>query len=223
MKPSTSVKCQPANRPARKGRGRLHGVLFLVLLGGCAPGSRDAASVEDSGLREQLLSRVARDQAVRDTFAMQLRETGTLTPELIASMRAVDSANLAWLKPQILRAGFPTTAQVGREGVLAAALLVQHADADPGFQAAVLPMLEAAHKVGIVSGQEVAMLTDRVAKAQGRPQRFGTQTTIADGRVVIDPIADSAQVDARQAAMGLPPLTEYKRVLDSAYARPQAP
>ena len=199
------------------------GFLLIVLLGGCTPGPRDAPSVEDRALRDQFLSRVDRDQAVRDTFAMQLRETGTLTPELIASMRAVDSANLAWLKPQILRAGFPTTAQVGREGVLAAALLVQHADADPGFQAAVLPMLEARYKAGIVSGQEVAMLTDRVAKAQGRPQRFGTQTTIADGQVVIDPIEDSAHVDARRAAMGLPPLAEYKRVLDSAYARPQGP
>jgi Family of unknown function (DUF6624) len=199
------------------------GFLLIVLLSGCSPSSRNAPSVEDTGLRDQLLARVAQDQAVRDTFAMQLRETGTLTRELIASMQAVDSANLAWLKPQIQRTGFPTAAQVGREGVAAAALLVQHADADPSFQAAVLPLLEAAFKAGVVSGQEVAMLTDRVAKAQGRPQRFGTQTTIADGRVVIDPIADSAQVDARRAAMGLPPLAEYKRVLDSAYARPQTP
>jgi hypothetical protein len=109
---------------------------------------------------------------------------------------------------------------VGREGVADAALLVQHADADPAFQAAVLPMLEAAFTAGVVNGQEVAMLTDRVAKAQGRPQRFGTQTTITDGRVIFDPIADSAQVDARRAAMGLPPLTDYKRILDSVYARP---
>ncbi|HEX5004243.1 MAG TPA: DUF6624 domain-containing protein, partial [Gemmatimonadales bacterium] len=109
------------------------------------------------------------------------------------------------------------------DGVAAAALLVQHADADPAFQATVLPMLEAAFRAGTVTGQELAMLTDRVAKAQGRPQRYGTQTTVIDGRVIFDPIEDSGQVDARRAAMGLPPLAEYKRVLDSAYARPQAP
>jgi hypothetical protein len=170
-----------------------------------------------------LLTRVARDQAVRDTFAAQLRTGGTLTPELLASLRAVDSANLAWLKPQLLMTGFPNRAQVGKDGVQAAALLVQHSDADPAFQAEVLPLLEAAFRAGDVTGQEVAMLTDRVAKAQGRPQRYGTQATITDGRVIFDPIEDSTGVDARRAAMGLPPLAEYKAVLDSAYGQQDRP
>jgi hypothetical protein len=199
------------------------GVLVVTALAACSPGPPARSAVADPDLREQLLGRVTRDQAVRETFAFQLRATGTLTPELIASMQRVDSVNLAWLKPQIQQHGFPTIAQVGRDGVAAAALLVQHADADPAFQAVVLPLLEAAFKAGTVRGQEFAMLTDRVAKAQGRPQRFGTQTTISDGRVVIDPIADSAEVDARRAAVGLPPLAEYKRLLDSMYARPHAP
>lgn len=193
--------------------------LLLLLLAACASPPPRAAEVGEPGLRDELLSRVARDQAVRDTFAAQLRESGTITPAIFASMRAVDSANLAWLKPQIEHAGFPTTAQVGRDGALAAALLIQHADADPVFQAAVLPQLETAYKEGIVAGQEFAMLTDRVAKAQGRPQRFGTQTTITGGKVIIDPIEDSATVDARRAAVGLPSLLDYKHVLDSMYAQ----
>ncbi len=198
-------------------------VMALALLLACAPTPRDTATVENPGLRDELLARVARDQAVRDSFAAELRETGTITPAIFASMRTVDSINLAWLKPQIETAGFPTTAQVGREGALAAALLIQHADADPAFQAAVLPQLEAAYNAGVVQGQEFAMLTDRVAKAEGRPQRYGTQTTIADGRVIIDPIEDSAQVDTRRAAVGLPPLAEYQQVLDSMYAKRPAP
>ena len=196
---------------------------LLLWLAACSPKAGSPPAISDPALQQELLSRVGRDQAVRDTFAAQLRSTGTLTPGLVAAMQAVDSANLAWLKPQIRNAGFPTAAQVGREGVQAAALLIQHADADPGFQAEVLPLLEAAYHAGGLAGQELAMLTDRVAKAQGRPQRYGTQTTITDGRVVFDPIDDSAGVDARRAAMGLPPLAEYKRILDSMYAQQPAP
>ncbi|MEO8140678.1 MAG: DUF6624 domain-containing protein, partial [Gemmatimonadota bacterium] len=177
----------------------------------------------DLRLQRELLTRVASDQAVRDTFAAQLRATGTLTPAVVASMRAVDSVNLAWLKPQLRSAGFPTRAQVGKEAVQAAALLVQHADAEPTFQAEVLPLIEAAYRAGDLTGQEVAMLTDRVAKAQGRPQRYGTQTTGIDGRIVFDPIEDSAHVDARRASMGLPPLAIYKQLLDSMYGRKPAP
>ncbi len=47
--------------------------------------------------------------------------------------------------------------QVGADGVNAATLLIQHADADPGFQADVLPLFEAAHRAGDVTGQEVAL------------------------------------------------------------------
>ncbi|MBP6668830.1 MAG: hypothetical protein KA180_05245 [Gemmatimonadales bacterium] len=168
-------------------------------------------------LRQELLARVARDQAVRDTFATELRTTGTVSPGLLASLRAVDSANVAWLKPQLREAGLPTRAQVGADGVAAVTLLIQHADMDPAFQAEALPLLDAAHRAGDVTGQEVALLTDRVAKAQGRPQRYGTQTTLRDGRLVFDPIEDSAQVDARRAARGLPPLATYKALLDSVY------
>ncbi len=64
------------------------------------------------------------------------------------------------------------------------------------------------------------MLTDRVAKAQRRPQVYGTQTTGRAGKMVFDPIEDSLHVDQRRANMGLPSLAEYKRVLDSVFSKP---
>jgi hypothetical protein len=198
----------------------------VVALGGlvaCSVRERSSAVETDPALRGELLTRVARDQAVRDTFATQLQATGTITPALVASMRHVDSLNLEWLTPFIRTRGFPTRAAVGHDGVLAAALLVQHADADPAFQAEVLPMLAAAYRAGDVAGQEIAMLTDRVATAHGRPQAYGTQTTIRDGVVRFDPIADSATVDARRLALGLPLLVVYKRALDSLYAQRRSP
>jgi hypothetical protein len=189
----------------------------FTLLGVVACSSRPVAAPQGwhAGLRPELLARLARDQAVRDTFMTQLNQTGKLTPELVASMTAVDSANLAWLKPLLLTYGWPTRAAIDTDGVQAVFLMVQHADRDPAFQAAMLPKIEAAYQSGEIDGQSLALLTDRVAKAQGRPQVYGTQTT-GHGRIlVIDPIDDSAGVDARRAKLGLPPLAVYKRFLDS--------
>jgi hypothetical protein len=58
---------------------------------------------------------------------------------------------------------------------------------------------------------------------RGEPQVYGSQASITDGRVIFAPIADSAGVDARRAEMGLPSLSEYRRVLDSVYLGRRVP
>jgi hypothetical protein len=141
----------------------------------------------------------------------------------IAHVIAVDEANTAWLRRVVAERGWPGKARVGADGADAAFLLVQHADRDTAFQAAVLPLLERAFAAGQASGQHLALLTDRVATARGQPQVYGSQADIVAGRVILKPIADSAGVDARRTRMGLPPLAEYVRVLDSLYARGRSP
>lgn len=119
--------------------------------------------------------------------------------------------------------GRPTREAIDSDGVEAVFLLVQHADRDPAFQAAILPLLDSANRKGEIDGQSLALLTDRVAKAQGRPQVFGTQTTAYGRDLVIDPIADSEAVDTRRAELGVPPLAVYKQMLDSVLAHAGAP
>ena len=184
----------------------------------CNPGAKQVISGQDSAYREELLSRLKTDQAVRDTFTRDMRTLGWPSATTAAHMAVVDSSNTGWLRRKILTEGFPTPEQVGRDGVNAAFLLVQHADADPDFQERVLPMIEAAYRRGTIDGQNLGLLTDRILKARGQHQRYGTQTTMKGGRLVIDPIDDSANVDDRRAMLGLPPLKVYKRMLDSIYA-----
>ncbi len=43
--------------------------------------------------------------------------------------------------------------------------------------------LEPKIRAGEVDGQDLALLTDRVAKARGRPQPYGVQTTLRDGKL----------------------------------------
>jgi hypothetical protein len=134
---------------------------------------------------------------------------------LIARLRAVDAENTAWLSALVARNGWPGRSLVGVDGADAAFVLVQHADADTAFQARVLQLLARAYRTGEVTGQQLALLTDRVATARGNPQVYGTQLELVAGRAVLKPLIDSAGVDGRRAAVGLPPLREYLRLIDS--------
>ena len=52
---------------------------------------------------------------------------------------------------------------------------------------------------------DVAVLEDRQRVANGRKQIYGTQFTVAGGRVTLAPMEDSAHVDLRREGAGLPP------------------
>ncbi len=106
---------------------------------------------------------------------------------------------------------------VGRDGVEAAFLIVQHADRDPEFQQQMLPLLIEAHHRGEVKGGDVALLTDRVLTGMGKPQRYGTQIEIVGGEFVVKPVEDSEQLDQLRAQMGLPPMEAYLQLIRKAY------
>jgi hypothetical protein len=185
----------------------------------CSTQDRSAHPPWDDALKAELLRRVEADQAGRERIVEAMRAGAAPDTALFTEMRAVDSFNALWLQETVARHGWPDRDVVGEEGARAAFLLVQHADHDTAFQAAMLPAIEAAFRRGQAAGQSVALLTDRLAVARNLPQVYGSQTTTADGRLTFHPIADSAGVDARRARMGLPPLNEYRRVLDSVYGK----
>ncbi|MEA9606813.1 DUF6624 domain-containing protein [Xanthomonas campestris pv. plantaginis] len=170
----------------------------------------------DQPLREQLLERLRNDQQVRSEVFVDGKVSGDWKKLL-----AVDRDNTAWLKEVVASKGWPGNRLVGVEGASAALLLVQHADADPAFQQQMLPLLEAALTRQDVAADDVALLTDRVLRAQGKPQRYGTQFKPgADGSMVLEPTEDEAGLDARRRAVGLPSMAVYKRMLGEAYHTP---
>jgi len=159
-------------------------------------------------LRDELLQMAKDDQAVRlgDLSANDVR----------ARMSAVDARNLPRIKQIVDEHGFPDEAMVGRDGFNAAWLLVQHADADPAFQEKVLASLVASKQMG---GEQLALLTDRVLRAQGKPQRYGSQFTEEGGHWAPQPIEEPvAEVDERRASLGMMPLADYACTIQAMYA-----
>ena len=120
-------------------------------------------------------------------------------------LQAVDATHIARIKAIIAKHGWPGWKLVGRDGAQAAWLLVQHADSDHALQVACLALLETAVDARDASASDYAYLYDRVAVAEKRAQRYGTQF---NGSTPF-PIEAPVTVDARRAEVGLGTLASY--------------
>jgi hypothetical protein len=99
---------------------------------------------------------------------------------------------------------------------------VQHSDHDPAFQRECLELLGEAVDAGEADASNLAYLTDRVLRAEGRPQRYGTQFGPGpDGGFEPQPLEDPDRVDERRASVGLGPLEEYARTIREVYGAPE--
>lgn len=151
-------------------------------------------------LRHELLQMQELDQAPRQS---RLNEAAA-APDT----SAVDQRNLSRLKEIVAQNGFPTVEMIGADGVAAAWLLVQHADADPAFQSRMLEAIVARTDAEGISKQQIALLTDQVRLSSGRHQTYGTKILRNADTGAFDYVGgldDPDGLDARRAAMGLMP------------------
>lgn len=106
----------------------------------------------------------------------------------------VDMVNNDLIKNIIKTSGYPTKESVGKEGMKAFWLLIQHQDKDVKLQKKCLEICD-------FELTEKAFLIDRVLLNQGKKQIYGTQ--------FVGEIENKENVDKRRAEMGLEPLEEY--------------
>ena len=190
----------------------LQPALAAAFLGTCLLAAEPTAGA----LGEELVRLAREDQADRDSISDALKANDAA---YVKRMNEHDAARTARLKAIVAEHGWPSVALVGKEGVNAAWLLLQHTD-DVAWQASLLPAVERAAEAGEVRKEDVATLTDRVLVRSGKPQRYGCSFSLKDGKIVADPIEDIAHLDARRAAVGLPPMAEYVRKLAEVYEFP---
>lgn len=193
-------------------------IVLCALIASCRQGADGPPAAVLEEARAQLEQRGRDDQRVREGFGAG----GTIDSAQAAAMTRTDSANAQWLDAWVTRWGWPAESDVGKEAVQAAFLIVQHAVHDTAFMHRMLPFIREAYRRGELNGGAVAMLTDRLEVKAGRPQIYGTQLSLRNGEWVFDPISDSTGVDRRRRRMGLPPLAEYRRAVDSMLRPPPA-
>jgi hypothetical protein len=190
---------------------------FVINTGHCRDEGGKGPVATNPSLRKELLDRVEKDQAVRT----ELIKAGVSTPDkaLLERMKAIDEQNTKRIKEIVIQIGWPSTKLVGVDGANAAFLLVQHSDLKT--QKEMLPLLKKAFQDGDVSGQNYALLLDRVLVGEGKPQLYGTQALPfeqwTEQEPKLAPIEDEKNVDERRQKVGLPSLDEYRKLLKQVY------
>ena len=165
----------------------------------------------NDSLRRVLLRLGERDQVPRAEFGARVADT-LYARELMR----LDSTLAAEMVLILDRFGLPTRSMVGPAGSDAAMLIIQHS----------WPLQERALAFartipsGQISPEKLGMLEDRVLVHQGKPQRFGTQfNTGPDGVFRFAAVSDTAGLDARRFAAGMPPMRQYVCLLEEAGMR----
>ncbi len=174
-----------------------------------------------SDIAAELVERMDRDQQARSPVTLRSPDA-----DFWACVREVDADNTAWLRQVIDRYGWPRRSDVGPEAATAAWLLAQHADHDPDFQRRCLALLDEAVRDGEAKPAHLAYLTDRVLRAEGKPQRYGTQFWYGPdgtGPLQPQPIEDPEHIDERRHSLGLDTLAEYATRLRQRESEHQPP
>lgn len=174
------------------------------------------AGTMDSALRGELIQLGQEDQTAREGFGPALARNDTA---YVLGLLRGDSARTRRLREIVTARGWPTPQLVGKEGVNGAWLILQHTP-DTAFRRRLLPTLDSAQKRGDIPANDYVTMLDRILVESGKPQIYGTQFAFVNGRLVAQPIEDTARVDERRAAVGLPPMAEYVALLKDGYKMP---
>jgi hypothetical protein len=185
-------------------------VLILISL---FPLLVDAQS--NPNLQSELVNMARVDQSIRQ----EVGEAGwsNAPRALLDKLANVDKKNTERLKEIFAKKGWVNSEQVGKKGVSAAFLIIQHSP-DTEFQKRMLPKIKQSYLADEgISGEQVALLTDRVYVRDGKQQIYGTQARVVSGEIMFEPIKDPETVDERRAEMNMSTLSTYKKLLEEAY------
>lgn len=117
-----------------------------------------------------------------------------------AEVERLSAENVQALLAMVPAEGWFSTTVYGEEAATGAFMIVQHADTP--LQKRFLPAIEAMADRGEASKSFYALMYDRIAVAEGRLQRYGTQMQCVDGFQRPFPTEDPEQLEARRAPMG---------------------
>lgn len=178
--------------------------------------ARFLESLPQDTMAQQIRRRTALEQFGRSevgrfhrTYAPDEREA--FAARMWAPVAAADRDNTAWLQGVLAERDWFDDSVDGAGAQSEGWLLIQHADHDPDFQRGMLRRLEPHLSTGRISRSNYALLWDRVAVKDGRPQRYGTQMACREGEWIADEgVEDPDDLDARRAAFDLQPWQEYQ-------------
>lgn len=165
-------------------------------------------------LRTELLAMRERDQTAREAC-----DKGTTDERVSCYARVaerVDKPNTVRLKEIMNSGGFPDAKAVGKDGLEAFYLILQHSQ-DVEFKQQCLEHITKAFEAKQLAPMDYANFTDRLLVNLGKPQVYGSNFEFKDGKLVMSPAEDVKNLDARRRKIGLPPMAEYVQKLKEVF------
>ncbi len=172
-------------------------------------------------LVHQLDSIYVADQKYRMMFDSVEKTYGDESKEmqdLGRIMHEKDSINLIKVKTILDKYGWLGADSIGEQGNTILFLVIQHADLKT--QEKYLPMMKEAAKNKKLPTSSLALLIDRIEMRNGRPQIYGSQVSLKDGKYAPYLIIDEVNVNKRRAEVGLEPLEVYLKRFNIDYTLP---
>ena len=160
----------------------------------------------DAPVRERLEALLVLDQgplmlaAHSDLSDLPEAERRQVQVAMDAEVQRLSAENVQALVAMVPAEGWFSTAAYGEEAATGAFMIVQHADT--ALQKRFLPAIEVMANRGEASKSFYALMWDRIAVAEGRPQRWGTQMQCVNGRMQPFPTEDPERLEERRAPMG---------------------
>jgi hypothetical protein len=172
-------------------------------------------------LIKQLDSILQIDQKDRSTIMSVRKEFGSKSDTIKKLMKIMtynDSINLIKVTKILDQYGWLGSNVVGYNGNTALFLVIQHSNKN--IMEKYFPMMKDAVKKGNAEPELFALLVDRIEMLNGRPQIYGSQMQIIDGKRVLYKIIDEKNVNKRRAEVGLGSLEEYLKLANVEYKTP---
>ena len=162
------------------------------------------ADAIDKKLCAELLAMRDRDQLVRHK-------------QIDDDLETVDAENQKRLDEIMSTSGWPTSEQVGKKASGAVWAIIQHAPLE--YQKKYFDSMKNMAEAGELDRSLVATTEDRIRLREGKKQLYGTQFDIVEGEITLLPTEDEEHLDERRASVGLPPIAEYKKLIEQMYPR----
>jgi hypothetical protein len=187
-------------------------LIFVAIVFGAAFVS--SGQVVYPGLRDELVLMEKVDQDARKKC------TNGSTEEQVKCLaelsKTIDEPHTKRLEEIFDQIGFPNSAKVGREGMRAFMIVLQHAPTDALRVKSVKP-ITAAFKNRELSPIDYANFIDRLRLHQGKKQLYGSGFEFKEGKMIMSPTEDMKNLEKRRARIGLPSLAEHVKMMKEMY------
>jgi len=183
-------------------------VISLCLLVANVAGQQYPA-IRDELVQMEKVDQDARNKCTNATADDQIKCLADIS-------KSIDEPNTERLTQIFDQIGFPNTAKVGKEGLQAFMLILQHAPTDD-LRVRSLKPITRAFKSNELPPMAYANFVDRLRLHQKKKQLYGTGFDLKDGKMILSPTEDLKSLEKRRKKIGLPPMSEAVKMMKELY------